>query len=228
MLAFDYDINKNNHMTTTFSPEDLKVGGPDGLNFSDAWGLTCVQLGVTIGDLVNLRPSVRLTREDLAGYHFIQYGMDPGITSGTLDLVEGATAWHKWDQAQALRDLLPKVLGDTTTDALTFRIRLGKPSNVERLHLGSAFGVNFEVIEDKDHENQTVLSLYPKEGLEVEYKGRTSLHIGSVVMGGILHDLSTYSDVLGLRVEGGSVDHTIVAVSTNRGSLPEIQSIRLM
>ncbi len=86
-------------MTANFSPEDLKVHSEEGaLNFSDAWGLTCAQLGLTLGQLLEVRPDAQLTKDDLVGYHFIQYGMDPEVTEETIEaMVSGNSTWNNWD-----------------------------------------------------------------------------------------------------------------------------------
>lgn len=214
-------------MVTTFTPEDLKIHGSEGLRFADAWGLTCAQLGITVSKLLEVRPSARFTQEDLVGYHFVQYGMDSGITKETIEGIQEGV-WSEWDGAQALRDALQVLLADKTTSALTQRIRLGRPRDVERLQLDPSLSDYFERVTETDHTQSDVESLYPREGIGIEYRGRASLYIGSVVIGNVVEDLTTHSDVLDLMVESDPLIRTIVASSTNRGSFPAIQSLRLM
>ncbi len=226
MLAYVANTSRIRRMTT-FSPEEVKARNPGGLNFADAWGLTCAQLGETVTKLLEVRPDVKFTRDDLVGYHFVQYGMDTDITKEVIEEIEEAR-WFDWEGAEALRNALPNVLGDSTTQALAFRIRLGAPRDVERLERGGAIDDYFETITEPDHHNADTVSLYPKAGVELTYRGRASLQIGSVIINNTILDLTTYSDVLDVMADGGSVDRTLVASSSTRSSIQAIRSLRLM
>ncbi len=218
-------------MITTFAPEDLKIFGPEGLQFPDANALTCAQLGITVTKLLEVQPNVRFTQEDLVGYHFVQYGMDSDITTEAIDAAQGGM-WRDWDKAQVLRSALPVVLADESTGALAQRIRLGRPQDIEHLRLDAVMSDFFETVTETDHAQSDVISLYPRDGVELEYQGRVSLHIGHVVIDRVLEDLTTYSDVLRLTTEETPVNRTVVASSssnlTNTSSFPTIQSLRLM
>lgn len=214
-------------MPETFSPEDIKIHGEDGFQFSDAWGLTCVQLGTTVSKLLELRPYARLTPSDLVGYHFIQYGMDKDIILETIEGIQDGM-WSDWDRATALRESLPRVLGDATMGALTQRIRLGDRRHEERMHLDSQLNHFFDLVEENDHANHDVLSLYPIDGSELTYRGRRSLYIGSVVIGSIIGDLSTHTDILELGVEDGSQNHTIVASTISHGTTTSLRAVNVI
>jgi hypothetical protein len=187
---------------STFSPEDLNIRGPDGLQFSDAWGLTCAQLGTTVSKLLEIHPYARLTRADLVGYHYLQYGIDEDIIRETVDGVEDGM-WSDWDEATRLRESLTKVLSDETMGALVQRIRLGNIRQVDRVQLDARLDHFFDTVEETDHSLREVVSLYPKNGSELTYRGRAGLDIGSVVRDNILGTLKTSTDILDLSVEGG-------------------------
>ena len=89
-------------MAETFTPEDIKACGPEGLQYSDVYGLTCDQMQTTLSELLGVRPNARITRNDLIGYHFIQYGMGEEFISGAIDLAKGGS-WQRWDPAIKLR-----------------------------------------------------------------------------------------------------------------------------
>lgn len=214
-------------MKTQFAPEDLQTRNPDGTRFSDAWGLTCAQLGETVGKLLELQPDVRFTKQDLVGYHFVQYGMDSDITRATIVGALG-NLWGDWDEALELKGILKTVLAESATGAIARRIRLGRPEDVAEMEVDEQVYEHPNTVIEPNHRGLNVTSLYPKEGVDLTYKGRIGVHLGSVVVGHLREDLEVYSDVLSVASEGDHAAHTIVAASTNLGSFPTIQSLRVL
>jgi hypothetical protein len=81
---------------------------------------------------------------------------------------------------------------------------------------------------ETDHAKGEAVSLYPKEGVELEYRGRVSLHIGSVVINNCVEKLTTHSDVLDLVTQESPNSRRVVASSKDTESLPAVRSIKLM
>jgi len=215
-------------MSAVFAPEDLKVRGTEGLQFSDAYGLTCAQLGLGLEELLKINPDACFRLQDLIGYHFIQYGMDPDIIKETIDGVQGGM-WKDWDRAQALRTALPKVLGEKTSNARVSRIRLGYLAKAELLLEQPSLSERLNVVKETDHAGYEVTSLYPKAGEELTYRGRTVMNVGSVVMRSIMTELVAYTDSLDIvSQKNNRVNYSIVAMSTNQGVPPPIRSMHLL
>lgn len=215
-------------MAETFSPEEIKVYGPDGLQFSDIWGLTCAQLGETVTKLLEISPNATFAEGDLAGYHHIQYGVNQSVTQETLVLLK-TSLWDDWDKASNLKNALPKITSRETDGVVARRIRLGSYGDLRRLNLDHQIGNYFDVVNETDHMKSEVYSLYPKGNTELEYKGRVSLSLGSVVIKNIMEDVSVFSDVMALNtLDDLSKSRIVVASSTSQGMLPPIQAIRVI
>lgn len=216
-------------MAAAFSPEDLKIHGPEGAQFSDIWGLTCAQLGVTLEDLSTVRPGASLREEDIPGYHFVQYGIDTRDTVQALDLVAG-NAYKDWDRADALQRILHKIIGERSSGALLQRIRLGTPRQVEQMAFDPALYKYFDLVTEKDHRQCDALSLYPENDDDLEYRGRSSLTVKDLKRGIFLMNMTVYCDILDLHVDGAPTNPTIVVMSTsdeNNGSC-SIESVRIV
>lgn len=213
-------------MAEVFSPEDLKIRNSEGLQFYDAWGLTCSQLGRTVGMLLDLRPEARLTKSDLVGYHSIQYGMDSDTVLETIDAVQ-AGMWKNWDEATDLRETLSKVLGQFTTGALMQRIRLGDEKQIQKIDLDPRISQYFNTVEETDPAHHEVQSLYPLPDSELEFRGRVSVSAGKVVIGGILGEHITYTDILQLASNVSSHNQIVVVTTTTHGTRSTLSGVNI-
>lgn len=217
-------------MSAEFTPEDIKIYGDDGkLRVSDIWGLTCIQLGETITKLLEARPGAHITQDNLVGYHFINYGMDPGITNDVVGgLIDGGFSyWDDWNEATPLRNALPNILADDTNDALAHRIRLYNGYGGYDLSIYPTVEEYFDEVTERDHRNTKVVSLYPRDGVELEYRGRTNTHLGRATINAFVQDdIVVHTDILDLS--SNNVHRTVVATSTNVDSVSRIQSFKVL
>ncbi len=211
-------------MVEAFAPEDLKVRGPQGLNFSDAYGLTCAQMGLMLAELLHVEPDARLTREDLIGYHFLQYGMDGETIEGALSALEGGM-WDDWDKARPLRDSLPRVVRHHTRFAPVQRIRLGDPQHTPELDPNIYHSVN--LVHETDHLDREVTSLYPLEGKRLVYKGRVSVGLGEVVMDHVIMSPEIHSDLLDVQ-SGVIPTKSMIVASAELTHGTQVQAVRVL
>lgn len=219
-------------MTKNFSPEHVKLFNPEtkSRDFSDIWGLTCAQLGSTFEELIKVRPDATLKKSDIAGYYYIQYGVDDQTTNDVIDMIE-KNHWEHWAPAQRLKRVLPRIVGTTTEKAVVERVMLGNEYKLDNLVLEPEITEYFDIVEEENHEGARVRSLYPKEnlGLEVEYRGRSRINLGEVAIGGYREaDFEISADLLTIKSEHSETVQNLLVMSRNTDIFPPVEQIRIL
>ncbi len=216
-------------MANEFNPPDIKIYGEDGkLQFSDAYGLTCVQMGAALGSLLEASPSARLTREDLVGYHFMQYGMFADVIKDTIEIMEQGHTWSDWDKATQLRETLPQVIGETTTGAVMQRIRVGRVRHLSAIQLSPGRSAAFDEVEEKDERDQDVVSWYPKDGTSLQYLARFHTRVGTATMSRIIDDMSVATDLMEVVDHEGDRRYTVIATSLGHSAANGLKSVHVV
>lgn len=216
-------------MAAEFNPEELYVYGSEReLQISDIWALTCAQLGVTLKALQQARIDAQITEEGLGGYHFVQYGIPSNVTKEVIELLEGGKTWENWEGSQDLSDVLPEILGPFNTDVLLMRIRLGNAIDAHKVDLGQGLSEYFtDPVHEPGQRGGEAASLYPLEGVELEYRGRVSMGVGKVSVGSYLEETTLAVDLLNVRAESEGIDRSVAVISKNTDSIEGPMAIKL-
>ena len=100
---------------------------------------------------------------------------------------------------------------------------------MEEVELDPNLSNYFTAVEETDHDNHEVVSLYPNPSTELTYKGRIGIELGAIVLKSrVVCDMSTHTDFFGVQVDGELQSHTVAAMSLDRGGYPSIRAVRVV
>lgn len=192
-------------LTETFPPEHYDSAARFGIDhFGDAWGLTGVELSLTVEALGRQGELPTFTEKDLVGYHFLHYGADTELTTETLDMFRENDSYLA-EYARSLKEALPTLLGDETSGPVQLgRIALAR-SRIRDISIDASLAEVTDRLEvrggaetgDYAGAKQFGEFLYPKDGVLLHYLGRTSCDLNQESPEGWLKKKGPYTTTVG-------------------------------
>lgn len=204
---------------SAFSPEQINAFNQEAgqLEHGDVWSLTRAQLVTTLRELMRVQPEVAFTRDDLVGYHRLQYGIREDFIDQTIALSLDSTVSRGGEYGERFYEMLPKVIGQTTVPAAMQRIIVGGTNIPENQQLDVSAVKDFlELKEIRDQRAFKVLALYPAEGYSLKYRGRQTRQLGELVLGMIRAEVKVSTAMIDVDDEDNRTQRQLL-VATQEG-----------